>query len=183
MTEGLKSPRPLPRKLSEAQVDAIRYFHAGASSGELARLFGVSPSLIVKIRAGKKHKRRLKDGNRRVVYIPPPPELVERMDLDVWFARRGAALLRGYAAAVEKWKKEGRFEEPRTEEWQVDDEFNTCGFATDTRGAAERIVARARKFLAENPVAKPAGRSKADKGGPQQRGGDVPAPELLYDPK
>ena len=172
----------LPKKLSDAQVDAIRYRFPGVKHTEVARMFGVDPSLVRRIRAGKARVRRFKDAKLVVKYQAPPIELVERQDLDVWFARRGAALLRGYATAVEKWQKEGRFEEPKPEEWQVDDEYGRDGFATNTRTAAERLAARASKYLQEQG-ARPCKRPKPDESGEKQRAGEPDLQDLLYDSK
>lgn len=172
----------LPKKLSEAQVDAIRYQYPGVGHTALARMFGVSETLVRRIRKQERWVRRASDRGERIVYQPPPVEVIERQDLDTWFVRRGAALLRGYATALEKLKKEGRFEEPRPEEWQVDDEFGRDGFATDARTAAERIAERARKYLQEQGP-KPRKRPAEDQGGPKQRPREPDVQNLLYDPK
>ena len=183
---GVKSgagPRNIiPRKLSDAQVEAIRYHYAGMKHTEVGRLFGVSGWTVSKIRRGLKHKRRVKDSRGVVIYQAPPVELIERADLDVWFIRRGKALLRGYAAALEKLEREGRFEEPRAEEWQVDDEFGRDGFPTSPRFAAERLVERAKKFL-QDAGPRPRKGPKQDQGGPKQRAGEPDLQNLLYDPK
>ena len=178
----LRQSGPLPRKLSDAQVDAIRYHYAGVSHAEVARIFGVSQWLVGRIRRGEKHKGRVRDSRGHVTYQAPPLELIERMDLDVWFIRRAKALLRGYANATEKWAKEGRFEEPRTEEWQVADEFGRDGSPTDSRSAAERLAKRAAAFLAEQ-APRDRQRPAKDQGGPVQRAGKPDVPNLLYDPK
>lgn len=172
----------LPKKLSAAQVDAIRYHYPGVKHTALARMFGVDESLVRRIRSNKKWVRRASDRGAKIAYQPPPVELIERQDLDAWFVRRGAALLRGYATALDKLKKEGRFEEPKPEEWQVDDEFGRDGFATDTRTAAERLAERARKFL-QDAGPRPRKGPKQDQGGPKQRAGEPDLQNLLYDPK
>lgn len=178
----LKRAGPLPRKLSDAQVEAIRYHYAGMKHTEVGRLFGVSGWTVSKIRRGLKHKRRVQDSRGVVIYQAPPPELVERADLDIWFVRRGRALLRGYATALERLEKEGRFEEPRPEEWQVDDEYGRDGFPTSPRFAAERLAERARKFLQEAGP-RPRQRPEQDQGGPVVSAGEPDVPNLLYDPK
>jgi len=171
----------LPRKLSDAAVEAIRYYHPGLKNTEVARLFGVHESLVRRIRQGKKHVRRVRDSAERVTYQAPPPELVEREDLDVWFVRRGKALLRGYAKAVETWEREGRFEEPRPEEWQVDDEFG--GDAPSSAGQrAKRIAERAQRYLAE-PSAKAPKRPAENQGGANVGKGKPDVPDLLFDSK
>jgi len=173
---------PLPKKLSDAQVEAIRYYHSGMSNVALGRLFGVDESLVRRIRSGKKHVRRVRDKAASVIYQAPPPELVERVDLDVWFIRRSKALLRGYANAVEKWEKEGRFEEPKPEEWRVADEYGNDAFPTDTRGRAEQIAKRAARHLQEQGP-RPRKERPKDQGGPVVGAGKPDVQNLLYDPK
>lgn len=184
---GVKGQAPefrgrIPKKLSEAQVAAIRYHYAGVGHNALARMFGVSETLVRRIRKQERWVRRASDRGERIAYQPPPVEVIERQDLDVWFIRRGAALLRGYATALEKLKKEGRFEEPKPEEWQVDDEFGRDGFATDTRTRAKRLAERARKYLQEQG-SKSGQQPGQDQGGQKQRAGKPDVSDLLYDPK
>lgn len=171
----------IPRKLSDAQVEAIRYHYAGVSHAEVGRLFGVTGWLVGRIRRGEKHKRRVKDSAGQVAYHAPPVELIERMDLDVWFIRRAKALLRGYAAATEKWEKEGRFEEPRPEEWQAGDEFGGDASSSTVRRAA-RIAASARRYL-EEQAGKAPPRPRKNQGDPNVRAGKPDVPGLLFDPK
>lgn len=171
----------IPKKLSDAQVDAIRYHYPGVPHTEVGKLFGVTGWLVGKIRRGQKRIGRATDSKDRVIYQPPPVEMIDRIDLDVWFVRRGRALLRGYTRAVEKWEKEGRFEEPRAEEWRVTDEYGADGIAFDARTSAERIVQRAAK-LVQSKGPRPAKRpqDQADKGSGK---GGLPASDLLFDPK
>jgi hypothetical protein len=169
----------LTKKLSDAQVDAIRTEYSGLSHAEVADLFGVSAVLIRHIRSGLKRKKRYGEKREKVRYEPLPVALLDRLDLDVWFVRRAAALLRGYAKATEKLKVTGKFEEPSDEELKVNDGLD-AGFVGTAERQAERILARARKIAAKAAADRPAAKPKdqADKGsGPR----GLPAPELLYD--
>ena len=163
-------------------MEAIRCHYAGMKHTEVGRLFGVSGWLVSKIRRGLKHKGRARDTLSRVTYQAPPPELVERVDLDVWFIRRSKALLRGYVDAVEKWEKEGRFEEPKPDQWQVDDEFGRDGTPTDTRGYAERLARSAARYL-QDAGPRPRKERPKDQGGPVVGAGKPDVQDLLYDPK
>ena len=146
---------------------------------EVAELFGVSPTLVRHIRSGLKRKKRYGEKRERVRYEPLPVELLDRLDLDVWFVRRATALLRGYAKATDKLKATGRMEEPSDEELKVNDGLD-AGYVASPERQAERILARARKIAAAAAVNRPAEKPKnqADKG-TSQRG--LPAPDLLFD--
>jgi hypothetical protein len=169
----------LTRKLSDAQVDTIRTQYSGMSHVEVAELFGVSPTLVRHIRSGLKRKKRYGEKRERVRYEPLPVALLDRLDLDVWFVRRAAALLRGYAKATDKLKATGRMEEPSDEELKVNDGLD-AGYVASPERQAERILARARKIAAAAAVNRPAQKPKdqADKGASERA---LPAPDLLFD--
>lgn len=169
----------LTRKLSDAQVDAIRTEYSGMSHVEVAELFGVSAVLIRHIRSGLKRKKRYGEKRQHVEYAPLPVELLDRLDLDVWFVRRAKALLRGYAKATDKLKATGRLEEPSDEELKVHDGLD-AGYNGTAQQTAERILARARKIAAAAAANRPA-QKPADQADKRPREGGLPAPELLFD--
>ena len=180
-----------PRKLSDAQCDAIRFAHRGLSDAMVAKLYGVSRPMIGYIRTGKKRLARPGDTPRGKMYVPLPPDLLERVDLDVWFIRRGKQLLRGYLRAVERHAETGRFTPPDDKTLEVNDGLDSpkeARFGGSDPAALERaILARARKrterAIAERQGGSTPPRQKTHKPDAGTGTGGLPAPGLLYDHK
>ena len=202
-----------PKKLSDAQVEAIRFGYPRLGNTEIGRLFGITRQMVYYIRAGKRRLLKASPFNRGsgtefVRYQPVTPELLERYDLDAWFARRAAALLNGYTKAVLLHGEKGVFEAPDPKGMEVEDglsyprerytaEGKRGGRRTDEDVIAS-LVARARRRGSSIALAFPggaAGTRPSDKAGPaaaRQKAhgpdagggaGRVSPPGLLYDHK